>query len=159
MDISPAGGLGEAEVRALFPTAYKTADEARDNDTLADDGDLQLSLDIGIWEIEAMLYFEQVNPGGGVDTKLNYSGNGLTEQTILFGGNILVGAAIVYAVEGANVGDSITNTSNSIMSFHRKLIIELTSNQTVKIQWAQNTTNASALTLKKGSILKASKIS
>jgi hypothetical protein len=140
--------------------AVKAADTSRTSTaTLANDSELVVEIpEGGHYQIEALLRF--YGGGGGFARAFTYSGTVHADGIGVGGSAHVNGTGSVVAV--ANATSTVANatiTAAAPGDYHNIIgEAHFTTGGTLRIQWAQNSSNASATTLKAGSYLIARKL-
>jgi hypothetical protein len=130
--------------------------------TLANDPDLQLSLDAGTYRITALL---SVTGSSAGDVKVGWTFSGtwsLKLRGVLGPANTTSNAAattVMVAYAPTFTGSQNYGTDGSVASFIREeLVAVVTATGTLVLQWAQDSSNATSTTMGAGSTLIAERL-
>lgn len=156
-----------ADARYLLLKKYKSAVTARTSTTtLTDDPDLaSLALASGAaYVIDLLLLMDSSNTGVGFKVNLYFTGTranaGPHGVCYSVGGSLASSAFTIQSVSGTASITSSTVSSTAFSGIVSASLILLTSTSgNLSVQWAQNSSNGTALNLREGSFMKATKIS
>lgn len=153
-------GLEFRDIKVMPEMAVKTADTSRSSTTtLANDSELLLQIpEGGQYEIEGYLRFN--GGGGGFKRALAYSGT-VHSEGINVGGVAHVNGtgSVVAAADGTAAVSNATITASGVGDYHLLTgSAHFTTSGNLTVQWAQNSSNATATTLKAGSFIRARKL-
>ena len=141
--------------------AVKAANTSRTSTaTLANDSELVIAIpEGGQYEIEVFLQF--YGGAGGFARALTYDGTTHADGINVGGQQHVNGTGAVLAViDGTDAIASATITAADPGDYHRLVgSAHFTTSGNLRVQWAQNSSNASATTLKAGSFIRARKLS
>jgi len=148
----PAAGGGGGG--ANWTLVSKTSDQSRSSTTtLADDTQLQFSASSSTtYRIKVRLFFETAN--GTMDVKISPAFSGTT--------NSIIYRRLIHPAN-SNPANNITNNfstptvidaAGAVLNYmEMEIVLDVNTSGTFSIQWAQNASNASNLTLRKGSYI------
>lgn len=138
----------------IFCIIKPTATARNTTTTLADDPDLTISLVAGVYKFRIALYFNSLNTT--MDGKAQFTISGSAPTLAIFASLTALNAVATGSVPSAM--GSMTNlltfgSVNNNFGFILEGVLEIDSTRTITLQWAQNTSNGSNLTLLQGSFL------
>jgi len=151
----PAGGGGGGG--SGFTFVRKASSESRaSNTTFADDTDLRITLAAGTkYHIRGRGFFKS-GSSGGFKYQGAYSGTTTGIGVLASRSNVSAATSAAnpfnLATEGQPSGTN-TTASGGVGSFEIDMIVETNAGGTFSIQWAQNSSNATATTMMAGSYL------
>lgn len=144
-------------------TAYKTADTSRTSTATAT-ADPHLSIAIpsaGTWEISGVLSYLALGPGGG-DMKFTFTFSGTVTAASSWW---VSGGVLPTSISAVNAGVIPIGTTTPVGGDTTILVgaqpdgtLTCTTSGTLAVSWAQNTSTATATTLKAGSRIRATRI-
>jgi hypothetical protein len=140
-----------------FTIVKKTADENRTNSTMAVDATLKVTLQPGQYRIVVRAEFSAAN--ATMDYKYDTNFTGTASVKFRKHKHIVAGAAAGTDSETVTVGtgqvpaQSVTATTSGVASVEIDLVLVVTVAGEFQFRWAQNTTDAGALTCFEGSYL------
>jgi hypothetical protein len=143
---------GDARFGAIALTSSLTSDgPAVASSTVLVDSGITLTLPAGTYELSGLLY---VNGQSKASLILD-SSTGVSCALVSHMGAISGGSTLTYMAQGAISSFALGNSTSSALSFRLFGRIVLTATRTLKIQYAQNTSNIIPTTAKKESFLTA----
>lgn len=173
---TPGGGYAELWVRNDAPNnlmftddtgnvcllssteAFKTSDESvTSSSTLQDDDELTFSLSSGyVYAFEFALFFTSASATPDFKFQFSDPGGTFNIQYLYWIGANTTGAD--FAIDESSSARTVAIAANDVAMIVGKGILEPTSSGTFKLQWAQNVSDATAVTLKAGSWMRAKRV-
>ena len=148
--ITRADGDERFSAKALTSSLSSDGPAVASSTVLVDSG-ITLTLPAGTYELSGLLY---VNGQAKASLILD-SSTGVSCALVSHMGAISGGSTLTYMAQGAISSFALGNSTSSALSFRLFGRIVLTETRTLKIQYAQNSSNAISSTAKKESFLTA----
>lgn len=161
--------LGDTRYNQSITVVKQTDTSRSSTTTFANDPHLVINIpSTGLWRVELYSYFTAADNTGGAKIQLQYSGSlsaprSFWESRTNNQGVVYPAGALTTVMRGGSVGTvafpiSITAATNRTIAACLTAMLDLTSTGSLAIQWAQNTSSATATTFAGGSFLTATKV-